>query len=82
MNKRIKERWYRKSVGGEWNGESFVAPDGSTDSSDLPIPVRDWAGLESADPKLSNRSNALRASVLNDRKETFAYIATRIEKYL
>jgi hypothetical protein len=73
---------YRKQVGGKWENNSFITPDGFEDAASLPRPVRDWAELESCDPKLSNHPHARAASVLNDTRETFAYIAERIEKYL
>jgi hypothetical protein len=42
-----------------------------------------WAGLDSDDPMLAGRRNPdYYAARLNDKGETFDYIANRIEKYL
>jgi len=70
---------YRKSVGGEWDGPSFVVSQREARSALLPPTVAEWAEIDSNDP-VTERTKTL--SDLNDRGETFEYIAQRIEKYL
>lgn len=54
----------------------------------LPGEVVEWAGLtedeltDPGNPKLGNHRNSAGAVSINDRGETFEYIANRIEKYL
>ena len=75
---------YNKREGrGEWRGDSYFYDDyGDFSEVQLPDAVVEWAELPDRDPRLGTHKNAVTAAVLNDRGETFKYIADRIEKYL
>jgi hypothetical protein len=70
---------YRRSTKhGKWIYSTFNI-DGLESMSQLPDPVREWAGLELNNPKLGRIASAIS---LNDNGKSFAFIADRIEKYL
>lgn len=70
---------YRHSTrGGHWVHSTFII-NGSESMSQLPDPVRAWAGLDDRNPKLGRYKSAIS---LNDEGKPFAFIADRIEKYL
>lgn len=74
---------YQQETGnGSWVDQRFKVAAFDVEIVELPSAVAQWAGLNSSDPVLGNRSNSVTASVLNDRGKTFEYIANRIEKYL
>lgn len=73
---------YRKHEKGiEWEGDGGEAYFDGEDAA-LPPSVREWAGIDDSDPKLGDRVSSATAAKLNDRNETFEYIAGRTEKYL
>jgi len=76
---------YRKDTGdGSWNehNKAWFETSNGADDSELPFAVQEWAELGDPNPVLGIASNSASASKLNDRGETFEYIADRIEKYL
>lgn len=70
---------YRGATGkGKWEGSGFIVG-GAFSTSQLPDPVREWAGMEQANPRLGRTQTAIE---LNDSGKPFIFIADRIEKYL
>lgn len=74
--------YHKTTARGEWREERFY--DGSGDFSEVQLPddVLHWAGLADRDPTLGTHHRAVTAATLNDRGESFHYIADRIEKHL
>lgn len=75
---------YLKETGnGEWEENGmFRVNKYDYNDAELPEAVMEWAGLDDPNPTLGTHKNARTAATLNDRNETFYYIATRIEKAL
>jgi hypothetical protein len=51
-------------------------------SGSLDRTVKEWAGLQTTNPRLGPRVDSRTASWLNDKGKSFTFIADRIEKYL
>src|ERR1041385_9228220 len=71
------EVYHQHQGRGSWRDHRFGDRVGYH-SALLPPSVREWAGLDDADPVLGRK---LTASILNDRGKSFNFIADRIEKY-
>src|SRR5689334_10863112 len=79
------EIYRQETQDGSWGDSTnkawFQVSDGG-DDAELPVAVMEWAEIDDPDPQLGVSSNAPTAAKLNDRGETFEYIADRIEKHL
>jgi hypothetical protein len=74
---------YKAETGdGEWavvDGTYYFTATGGRNSSALPIPVRDWAGLDDTNPRLTDGDDGW-AAYLNDHKLRFPQIAELVRK--
>jgi hypothetical protein len=79
----LRDGIVRREDGERWS--IYIATDdgGGQSDSNLPDAVQEWAGLDEADPLLSDGNNSEDASEWNDiEHKTFAQIADLIERSL
>src|ERR1043166_1230668 len=76
------ERHRQEAHTGSWRNKVYAFPDRSGSDVFLPYEVRDWAGLDEADPMVSIEGELRSLSDLNDNGYTFEKIADLIEAQL